>query len=180
MQTLKISTMRILSFLMMALVASVVLAQDSVPSAPEKGEPSEAVMTEKSKPASISIELTKGQRIEGIPVDVQEVTLNTTFGEIKLPLDRGAGIRFGQGEDSTSTIELANGDSLTGSIPMNAVKVLTDWGECKVNVPFIKSIVMKKGYRWSQNGVRWRMVPSGGVMTVPPRSSTPFYSAPAG
>lgn len=109
----------------------------------------------------IKIKLLKDMELEGSPVDLEEIKMNSIFGEASIPLHTIAGIRFAQKPQEQSTIVLLNGDALTGEIALSEVKCVAEWGEAKVNVPHIVSIVFRPDLAWSSvstpNGLRWQL-----------------------
>ena len=101
--------------------------------------------------------------LTGVPVNLTEIKINGLFGEASIPLDSVAGIRFAQGSSEQTTVQLLNGDSLTGQVPIPHVEIVTEWGECKINVPSVSSIMFRSNATWSQNGKRWELRQLGGT-----------------
>lgn len=110
---------------------------------------------------SIIIQIRDGIEIEGTPVGVESVSVNSLFGEAKIPIHTIAGIHFGDNDKSESTIVLLNGDALTGEITLSEMACIADWGEAKINVQSIESIVFRRDLKWSSidtpNGRRWQL-----------------------
>ena len=121
----------------------------------------------------IKIKLLKNMELEGAPVDLEEIKMNSIFGEASIPLHTIAGIRFAQKPQEQSTIVLLNGDALTGEIALSQVKCVAEWGEAKVNVPHIVSIVFRPDLAWSSvstpNGPRWQLKKVANATAYGPR-----------
>lgn len=83
------------------------------------------------------------------------------FGEITMPLDQIAGIRFHTDDADSAVVILKNGDSLTGIPTVDAVKITTAWGHAEVAPEHIQSITTSANSSFSQNatdfGKRWEL-----------------------
>jgi len=123
----------------------------------------------------MKIKLRGNMELSGTPIDLEDVTVNTLFGEAKLPLHTVAGVRFAQKADEQTTVVLQNGDVITGELGMESVKLVAEWGEATVNIPHIETIVFRSDLAWTPvntgSGTRWRLtkvstgssvIPSGG------------------
>ena len=99
--------------------------------------------------------------LSGTPVDLEAIEMSSLFGEAKIPLHTIAGIRFAQGPEEQTTVVLLNGDALTGDINLADINFVSDWGEAKVNVAHVVSVVFRDDLAWSgvatPNGKRWRL-----------------------
>ncbi len=134
------------SWATMACLCALAGAQD------EKEQPPQDASVVKATPAKIKLK--KGLAVEGIPFELDNVKVNGLFGQLSIPLQSIAGIHFG---DTETTVELNNGDSLTGDVPLSEIRVVTEWGECKVNTPYVASIVFRPGFDWARDGSRWKL-----------------------
>ena len=150
----------IIAVMLAALFATSVIAQEApvTPPAADGAPPATAAAAAAGK---IKITLLKNMELEGAPVDLEEIKMNSIFGEASIPLHTFAGIRFAQKPQEQSTIVLLNGDALTGEIALSEVKCIAEWGEAKVNVPHIVSIVFRPNLSWSSvatpGGQRWQL-----------------------
>jgi hypothetical protein len=99
--------------------------------------------------------------LSGSPVDVENIQLNSLFGETKIPLHTIAGIRFAQEGNEQTTVVLLNGDALTGDVNLPEIGIVSDWGEATVNGAHLVSVVFRDDLAWSAvntpNGRRWRL-----------------------
>ena len=110
-----------------------------------------------------SMQLTLQNKLElsGTPIDLEAIEMSSLFGNAKIPLHTIAGIRFAQGADEQTTVVLLNGDALTGDVNLSDIAFVSDWGEAKVNVAHLVSVVFRDDLAWSgvatPNGKRWRL-----------------------
>ncbi|MCA9264589.1 MAG: hypothetical protein KDA60_12095 [Planctomycetales bacterium] len=139
---------------LVVVVGNPVLAQD------DEG-PTVSAPVEKSDVSTMKLVLTEGLELEGTPVNLETLKVNSLFGEAAIPLHTIAGIRFGQEADESTTIVLQNGDVLTGSIALTDLRFVSTWGEATVNTSHIVSIVFRPDLTWTgvstPSGQRWRL-----------------------
>lgn len=125
-----------------------------------EGEASE----ERIVASTMKLTLKNKLQLEGAPVEIEAIKMNSLFGEASIPLHTIAGIRFAQGGNEQTTVVLLNGDALTGEINLTDIKFVSEWGEAKVNVGHIVSIVFRPDLSWSSvrtpNGTRFRLTTS--------------------
>lgn len=123
--------------------------------------PSTANADDISKSGTMKLTLKQGLKLEGVPVDLENVKVNTLFGEASIPIHTIAGIRFAQAPDEQNTVVLMNGDALTGELSLTEVKFASEWGEAKVHAAYLVSIVFRPDFAWSEvstpSGKRWRL-----------------------
>lgn len=138
---------------------------------------SDAVDADAVAASTMKIKLRGDMELSGTPIDLETITVNSLFGEAKLPMHTVAGVRFAQKADEQTTIVLQNGDVITGELGMESLKLVSEWGEATVNIPHIETIVFRSDLAWTPvntgNGTRWRLtkVRTGG--TVIPSNETP-------
>jgi hypothetical protein len=131
----------------------------------------------------MKLSLREGLELEGTPVEVEALKVNSLFGEASIPLHTIAGIRFAQAAGEQTTIVLQNGDVLTGEVGLQEIKFIADWGEAKVAISHLTSIVFREDLAWTgvstPSGQRWRLTriqpssSSSTAGTVPAGSNTP-------
>ncbi len=112
--------------------------------------------------STMKVKLRGGEmELTGTPMDLEAITVNSLFGEAKLPMHTVAGVRFAQKEDEQTTIVLQNGDVITGELGMDHIKLVSEWGEATVRVPHIETIVFRSDLAWTPvstgGGTRWRL-----------------------
>ena len=122
-----------------------------------------------TRPLSVTITLANQSVIRGTLTDTTEVQMKTGFGELMIPLSEVAGIRFASQEDTSTTIVMLNGDSVTGATDVKRLTIDTEWGAAQVNGPSIASILLVPNLQWSSiaglNGKRWYLTESNNVPT---------------
>lgn len=142
------------------------LAQDAVEAEAEVAAP-EAAVEASAEPQSLrmKLKLRRDMTLEGAPVELANVKMNTIFGDATLPLNTIAGIRFAGENSPESTVILRNGDSLTGSLVLENVKFVSQWGEATINVSALESVTFVDGMAWasqtnSMGNARWALSPA--------------------
>jgi hypothetical protein len=117
--------------------------------------------SERTIGGSMKMMLQNKLELSGSPVNLEAIGMSSLFGEAKIPLHTIAGIRFAQGADEQTTVVLLNGDALTGDVNLSDIQFVSDWGEAKVSVAHLVSIVFRDDLAWSgvatPNGKRWRL-----------------------
>lgn len=148
-------------------------------SASAQGEKLDQGPSKQMVASSMKLTLKNKLVLEGSPVEVEAIKMNSLFGEATIPLHTIAGIRFAQSANEQTTVVLLNGDALTGEINLSDVKFVSEWGEAKVNVGYIISIVFRPDLQWSSvktpNGTRFRLTTSqpGTTSQSYPTTSSP-------
>jgi len=117
-----------------------------------------------ARPLTVTAGLTDDTRITGTLVDTNSVAIKTAFGEASIPLSEVAGIRFPSAEDTSTTIVMLNGDSITGATDVKFINVETSWGNAKINGPAVSTMLFVPDLTWQSNeslgGKRWALVES--------------------
>ena len=133
--------------LLMLVGASVAVAQNT------KKVAAKPVVKKISQPAApaplqMKIKLHRDMVLEGTPVELDTISMNTVYGEAKIALHTIAGIRF-PNEKEQATLIFRNGDSLTGGLSLDQIKFVSQWGEATINTASIESVVFVDGMSWS-------------------------------
>ena len=119
-----------------------------------------SVSDKRVRPLTVSIQLLRSDLVlTGALTDSTLLALRTAFGEASIPLSEVAGVRFPTGQDTSTTVVMLNGDSITGASDVKSVSVETEWGSAKVNGENISSMLFVPGLEWQSskglNGTRW-------------------------
>lgn len=116
----------------------------------------------KVRPLTVAAGLIDDTVITGTLTDSTAITIKTAFGEASIPLSEVAGIRFPAAEDTSTTIVMLNGDSITGATDLKYASVETTWGSAKINGQNIASMLFVPGLQWQPvNGLagkRWNLL----------------------
>ncbi len=115
----------------------------------------------KLRPLTISVQLTGETKIVGTLTDSTQIQIKTAFGEATIPLSEVAGVRLATGEETSTSIVMLNGDSITGATDLKVVTVETEWGTAKINGSSIMHMLFVPGLQWQQvagiGGKRWNL-----------------------
>ena len=115
----------------------------------------------KLRPLTISVQLTGETKIVGTLTDSTQIQIKTAFGEATIPLSEVAGVRLATGDDTSTSIVMLNGDSITGATDLKVVTVETEWGIAKINGSSIMHMLFVPGLQWQQvagiGGKRWNL-----------------------
>ncbi len=172
-------------------VGQEVIKVDAAKAAEVKSESDKRV-----RPLTVSIQLLRSDLVlTGALTDSTLLALKTAFGEASIPLSEVAGVRFPSGQDTSTTLVMLNGDSITGASDVKSVTVETEWGSAKVNGENISSMMFVPGLEWQNtkglNGSRWTLTEAkakpAGTAVAPsattsgaPNNSIPGLPAPNG
>lgn len=137
---------------------------------------SEANSQPKARPITVSVGLVDDSTtITGTLTETTSLNIKTAFGIAELPLNEVAGVRFPRGDDSSTTVVMLNGDSITGATDLKFVNVETSWGSAKINGPAIAGMMMVPGLSWQSIDVlgskRWQLVEAPRTPALPPNNT---------
>lgn len=134
---------------------------------PESPKPAVAASEAQSKPTvrpiTVSVSLVDdATTITGTLTETTTLSIKTAFGIAELPLNEVAGVRFPRGDDTSTTVVMLNGDSITGATDLKFATVDTSWGSAKINGQSIASMMMVPGLAWQSVDVlgskRWQLI----------------------
>ena len=128
-------------------LASVASAQDDV--------------AEPSGPGTVLyVNLSQDRELTGTLVEMQDMKVTTSFGEVSIPFEKIDGIKLHADANDSSVIAFKNGDLITGKVVLDQVKLKTDWGAAHVNTTQIDSMTTLENAKFfsdNTNGKRkWR------------------------
>ena len=164
---MKMSNVSLGSALLVSAMATFVCAQDKEATSTPKEATSKssgvpAASIPKVGPITVTVELVGGQKINGTLTEVTTIPIRTAFGEASVPLAAVAGIKLASPEDSSTTVIMKNGDSITGATDLKIIGVDTEWGSAKINGSSVMSILLLPDLKWNAtngiNGKRWSLV----------------------
>ncbi len=150
--------------------ASILVAQDNEATATVVRTPAASVT--KMAPLTVTVELMGGQKITGTLTEVTMLPIRTAFGEASVPLSEVAGVKLATAEDTSTTVIMKNGDSITGATDLKTVSVDTEWGSAKINGSSITSLLLLPDLKWNASiglsGKRWSLVDGKNLTSVQP------------
>ena len=115
------------------------------------------------------IKLSNGEEMAGSIAGFDSFKMETAFGDVSIPSEMIAGVRFHIDGEDAAVVILDNGDAVTGVPTIDAVSVATDWGTADVEPRFIESMTTAQNSSFVQNntpfGSRWQL-----NNTTPPRT----------
>ena len=122
--------------------------------------------------SEVFVKVTQNREISGTPVDLTELKVTTSFGEVAIPLAKIDGIKMHADGNDSSVIAFKNGDLVTGKVELDTVKLKTDWGTAHINTAQIEQITSEQAARFysdaSGTGAKsWRF-----TKTAPARAVT--------
>lgn len=107
------------------------------------------------------IRMTDAQVMAGNLADFDSLSMKTKFGNVTIPTDQVAGIRFKIDKQDTAVAVLTNGDTITGIPTIPAIELETDWGQADIEPEFIQALTTSANSRFFQEtgdfGVRWSL-----------------------
>lgn len=134
------------------------------------------------RPLTVTTGLTDDTRITGTLLDTSSISVKTAFGEASIPLSEVAGLRFPSAEDTSTTIVMLNGDSITGATDVKFISVETSWGNAKINGQSVATMLFVPGLTWHSSealgGKRWTLIEQ--KPAAAPAASTPAPRATVG
>jgi hypothetical protein len=127
------------------------------------------------RPLTVTVGLTDDTIITGTLIDSTSVAIRTAFGEASIPLTEVAGVRFPAAEDTSTTVVMLNGDSITGATDLKFVGVETTWGSAKINGQNVLTMLFVPGLEWKNTealgGKRWMLTEA--MVAAAPQPITP-------
>ncbi len=149
----------------------------------------EASSQPKARQITVSVSLVDDSTvITGTLTETTSLSIKTAFGLAELPLNEVAGVRFPRGDDTSTTVVMLNGDSITGATDLKFAQVETTWGSAKINGQNIASMMMVPGLVWQSADVlgskRWQLIEGprnaqGGISNGLPGGATNRTGGPS-
>lgn len=129
-----------------------------------------------ARPITVAVSLVDDNTvITGTLTDTTSIGIKTAFGVAELPLSEVAGLRLPRNDDTSTTVVMLNGDSITGATDLKFANVETTWGTARINGQNIASMLMVPGLTWQSVDVlgskRWQLVET-------PRNQQPGTNPP--
>jgi hypothetical protein len=146
-----------------------VLVQDGSPGTIIPALPPGAAQTYTPEHYAVTskVELNDGTTLTGEIHSDSPLPCIALFGPVAIRLDQIKGIEWRTvsdeqgGQERKATLILLNGDALTVSVTIPAIQLKTSWGEAKVELSHVRSILM------TIEKVKWADTPDGRRTLVP-------------
>lgn len=98
--------------------------------------------------SEVFVQVTQNREIAGTPVDLTELKVTTSFGEVAIPMAKIDGIKMHADGNDSSVIAFKNGDLVTGKVELDTIKLKTDWGTAHINTEQIEQITSDQSARF--------------------------------
>lgn len=126
--------------------------------------------------SEVFVKVTQNREISGTPIDLTELKVTTSFGEVAIPMAKIDGIKMHADGNDSSVIAFKNGDLVTGKVELETIKLKTDWGTAHVNTSQIEQITSDQAARFfpdaSGTGAKaWRFQKTPPARSVQPGTS---------
>jgi hypothetical protein len=132
--------------------------------------------------SKIYVTVSQNREIAGTPIELTEIKVTTSFGEVAIPLAKIDGIKMHADSADSAVIAFKNGDLVTGKVTLEVIKLKTAWGTAHVNTAQIDTVTASrtarffsdssgqaKGWRFSNNPPAASSAPmSNGTMSILP------------
>lgn len=119
----------------------------------------------------VYVSVSQNRELSGSVVELDELNVSTSFGEVKVPMSKIDGIKMNIGNDNGAVLAFKNGDMLSGKINLDKVKLKTDWGTAHIDASQIETITTDKNARFftdnSTGGSGWRFTKAQPVPARP-------------
>ncbi len=120
-----------------------------------------------SEDAPFFIRMDNSRVMAGEIAGFNEFSLKCKFGDVTIPMQQVAGIRFHIDNKDSAVVVMSNGDVLTGSPTVPAIELKTDWGQADIEPRFIQSLTTSPNSRFLQEsgdfGTRYMLRMGTGV-----------------
>ena len=93
----------------------------------------------------IYVRVTQNREISGTPMELTEIKVTTSFGEVAIPMAKVDGIKMHADSNDSAVIAFKNGDLVTGKVTLDVIKLKTDWGVAHVNTAHVEQVTTTKG-----------------------------------
>lgn len=98
-------------------------------------------------------------QLSGQLTDITDFKLETSFGNVTIPLDKIEAVRLRADGEDRSVIALNNGDMITGKIDLDELHLKTNWGKAHIKSDSLESFSVSPYGRFytdpSQGGWRY-------------------------
>lgn len=107
----------------------------------------------------VFIRIGNSKRMAGKLDGFDTLNLKSAFGDVAIPMEKIAGVKFHTSADDKAVVILNNGDSVTGIPTLPAIQLMTSWGKADIDPEYVQSLTFSSGARFRQNrsdfGTRW-------------------------
>ena len=120
----------------------------------------------------VYVKIAQSPDLTGELLELASIKVNTSFGEVAIPMEKVDGIKMNIGSSGKAVIAFKNGDMITGNVDLGSLVLKTNWGKAHVDPIHIETITLSKEGRFFKDGVAgkggWRF-----SKAVAPATRTP-------
>jgi hypothetical protein len=121
--------------------------------------------------SAMIVSVSQNRELTGSITELDELSVSTSFGEVKVPMAKIDGIKMNIGNDNGAVLAFKNGDMLSGKINLDKIQLKTDWGTAHIDAAQIETITSDKNARFftdnSSGGSGWRFTKARPVPVQP-------------
>ncbi|MEL7496323.1 MAG: hypothetical protein AAFN77_01845 [Planctomycetota bacterium] len=123
------------------------------------------------------IRLSNSETMSGGIDGFDKFAIETRFGNVSMPMDQVAGIKFHVDGKDSAVVVLNNGDTITGVPTIPAISLKTDWGVADIEPKFIDALTTTSNAKFTQTntdfGLRWELKTGDSFAPGAPGTSFP-------
>ncbi len=139
---------------------SLVYARGEGEDAPNR--PAEPILNSSGQPIDLYyIRLKDSKSMAGGIDGFDRFEIETKFGNVSVPMDQVAGVKFHIDGKDSAVVVMDNGDTVTGVPTIPAVMLKTDWGQADIEPEFMNALTTTANARFVQEntdfGLRWQL-----------------------
>lgn len=93
---------------------------------------------------NVYVKVSQNRELTGTPIELTELKVTTSFGEVTIPMAKIDGIKMHATDDDAAVIAFKNGDLVTGKIGIDKVSIKTEWGKAHIKIDQIDQLVVNQ------------------------------------
>jgi hypothetical protein len=104
------------------------------------------------------VKVTKATQLSGQVIELEEFKVETSFGNVTIPLDKIEAVKMRSDGADAAVIALTNGDMITGKIEIDELHLKTNWGKAHIEAASIEAFSASPYGRFytDSTGAGWR------------------------
>jgi hypothetical protein len=91
--------------------------------------------------SAVFVKVSKNRELSGDIVALTDMKIQTSFGEVSIPLEKIDGIKMHADADDSAVIAFKNGDLVTGKILLEKLQLKTEWGTAHILTEKIETVM---------------------------------------
>lgn len=98
--------------------------------------------------SAVYVQVVKNRELSGQIVELTELKVKTSFGEVPIPIDKIDGIKMHADANDNAVIAFKNGDLVTGKIMLDKLQLKTEWGTAHILTEKIETVTTSKSAKF--------------------------------